>query len=80
MERKWQRWFFYVDIIVIAIFVIATIYVVKDAYYAGYYWGNMEKYEMFFWRFARDVGFQTASMLWLFYRLFRCQFLLLRKP
>jgi len=80
MEKGWRRTLFYIDIIVIAIFVIATVYMAKDIYMAGYNWGNATEYEKYMWRFARDVAFQTASLAWIFYRLFRCQFLLLKKP
>jgi len=79
MEKKWRRWLFYIDIIIIAIFVIATVYMARDALMAGYHYegGIPERY---FWSFARDVAFQTATLVWIFYRLFRCQFLLLKKP
>ena len=80
MEKKWQRWLFYIDIIVIAIFVIANVYMAKDVYMAGYYYGNIGIYEKYFWRFARDVAFLTATAIWIFYRLFRNQYLLLKKP
>ncbi len=81
MEKTWQRWLFYIDIIAIAIFVIATVYMANDAFWAGYYHDiNRAKYDLSMWHLARDVAFQTASLAWIFYRLFRCQFLLLKKP
>ena len=77
-----MRWIFYVDIATIAIFVIATIYLAKDAYLAGLNAGmeDWSKFGIFMWHMARDVAFQTATMIWILFRLFRCQFLLTKKP
>ncbi len=81
MEKLWQRWLFYIDIIIIAIFVVATVYMANDAFWAGYYHDiDRTKFDIAMWHLARDVAFQTASLSWIFYRLFRCQFLLLKKP
>ncbi|HHF56124.1 MAG TPA: hypothetical protein ENL42_04325 [Thermoplasmatales archaeon] len=84
MEKIWQRWLFYVDVLVIAIFAIATVYMAKDAFWAGYYRAfgssHINEYGKALWHLARDVAFQVAALAWIFYRFFRCQFLLLRKP
>ncbi len=82
MEKEWARWLFYVDVITIAIFVIATIYLAKDAFWAGYYRGlpDINKYGEFLWHMARDVAFQTATLIYILFRMFRCQFLLTKKP
>lgn len=75
---------FYIDIIIIAIFTIATVYMAKDAYWAGYYRNvdhfDLNEHSKSLWYLARDVAFQVATLAWIFYRLFHCQLLLLRKP
>ncbi|HEC88321.1 MAG TPA: hypothetical protein ENI52_03280 [Thermoplasmata archaeon] len=84
MEKNWKRWLFYVDVMVIAIFAIATVYMAEDAFWAGYHRAigssHINEYGEALWHLARDVAFQVASLSWIFYRLFRCQFLLLKKP
>lgn len=75
---------FYVDIIIIAIFAIATVYMARDAYWAGYYRNvdhfDLNEHSKELWYLARDVAFQVATLAWIFYRLFHNQLLLLRKP
>jgi len=84
MEKAWQRWLFYIDVIVIAIFIIAIVYLVKDAFWAGYYRAlgssYINEYGRAIWHVSKDVAFLTGSLAWFFYRFFRCQFLLLKKP
>ena len=80
MEREWTRWLFYVDIIIIVIFAIATIYLARDAFWAGYSWDDQRISSDFLWHMSRDVAFQTATIIWILFRLFRCQFLLTKKP
>ncbi len=82
MEKDWKRWLFYVDILALVIFAISVTYLAKDAFWAGYYRGlpEINKYGEYLWHMSRDVAFIIGSMLWIIYRLFRCQFLLSRKP
>jgi microcystin degradation protein MlrC len=84
MQRGWRRWLFYVDVLVFAVFAIATVYMAKDAYWAGYYRSaahvDMDAHSRHLWYLARDVAFQVAALAWIFYRLFACQLKLLRKP
>ncbi|RLF62387.1 MAG: hypothetical protein DRN16_01675 [Thermoplasmata archaeon] len=82
IERKtWRKWLFYIDIIIIAIFVISLVFLAEDAYYAGFYYGggktSVAQKQM--WYVVRDASFITATLAWLFYRFFRNQFLLLRR-
>lgn len=66
----------------LAIFAIATIYLAKDSFMAGYYRGlpDVNKYGSFLWNVTRDTAFITATIIWLIFRHFRCQFLLAKKP
>ena len=84
MEKKWQRWLFYLDIIIIAIFAVATVYMAQDAYWAGFYRnpgnGDINEHSKALWHLARDVAFQVAALAWILYRLFHSQFLLSKKP
>lgn len=84
METRWRRWLFYVDVLIIVIFALATVYMAKDAYWAGFYRNpdhfDINAHSRALWHLARDVAFQVASLAWIFYRLFHCQLLLLKKP
>ena len=84
MEKSWRRWLFYVDVIMIAIFALATVYMARDAYWAGFYRNtnslDLNEHTKSLWYLARDVAFQVAALAWIFYRLFHCQLLLLKKP
>ena len=77
--KKWRRWLFYIDIIVIAIFIISIVVLVQDAYMAGYHYG-LSAHDTYLWNMARDVAFLTGSVAWVFYRFFRNEFLVLRYP
>jgi hypothetical protein len=82
IERKtWRRWLFYIDIIVMAIFVISIIFLAEDAYYAGFYYGGGKTSvsQQHLWYVVRDTAFITAALAWLFYRFFRNQFLILKR-
>ena len=84
MQQSWQRWLIYVDVLVIAVFTLATVFMAQDAYWAGYYRNSghldLNAHSRALWHLARDVAFQVATLAWIFYRLFHCQLLLLKKP
>jgi hypothetical protein len=77
--KKWRRWLFYIDIVVVAVLIIAIVLLAQDAYYAGYYHGNNREVD-FMWKVARDVAFVTGALAWLFYRFFKNEFEVLRHP
>lgn len=79
--RKWEKILFYVDLVVIGIFIISLIFLVEDAYMAGHYSSleNLNKHGLYLWHMMRDTVFVIASLAWIFYRFFRNQFLLSRR-
>ncbi len=77
--KKWRRWLFYIDVIVVAIFIVSIVILVQDAYKAGYYYGFPD-HTIYLWHMARDVAVLTGSIAWIFYRFFRNEFLVLRYP
>lgn len=77
--KQWRRWLFYLDIIVVAVLIIAIVFLAQDAYMAGYHYGSDLERESL-WHVARDVAFVTGALAWLFYRFFRNEFLVLRQP
>lgn len=77
--KKWRRWLFYVDIVVVAVLIIAIVFLARDAYWAGYWHGSNEEID-YLWKVARDVAFVTGALAWLFYRFFKNEFEVLRHP
>ncbi len=78
-HKKWRRWLFYVDIVVIAVVIISIVFLAKDAYMAGYYHGSNDEIT-FLWHMGRDIAFVTGSLAWMFYRFFTNEFRILRQP
>ncbi len=65
---RWNKVLFYVDLVVLAILVISAVYMVIDAFYAGYYYDSGDVSYLF--KMARNAVFVVGSMAWIFYRLF----------
>jgi hypothetical protein len=80
--RIWRKWLFYLDLLIIAIFVISLVSLVQDAYLAGVYSGRGSNtlQDLQFWYMIRDVAFVACSIAWIFYRFFKCQFDLTKGP
>jgi hypothetical protein len=79
--RKWKKLLFYIDLVVIGIFIISLVFLVEDAYMAGHYFSS-DKLEctIYLWHMIRDTAFLVASLAWIFYRFFRNEYLLSRRP
>ncbi|MDD5503220.1 MAG: hypothetical protein PHH26_07140 [Candidatus Thermoplasmatota archaeon] len=71
-REKWNKVLFYVDLGVLAVLIVSAVYMVIDAFYAGYYYGiyNYNTYGVFLWKMGRNAAFVIGSMAWIFYRLF----------
>lgn len=81
-SKVWRRWLFYLDLVIIAIFVIALVFLVQDAYLAGTYSGRGSSalQDLHLWYMIRDVAFVAVSIAWIFYRFFKIQFDLTKVP
>lgn len=71
-REKWNKILFYVDLGVLAILIVSAVYMVMDAFYAGYQFGidDYNMYGVYLWKVARNAVFVVGSMAWIFYRLF----------
>ena len=81
-SAAWRKWLFYLDLVIIAIFVIALVFLVQDAYLAGVYSGrgSSSLQDLHQWYMIRDVAFVACSIAWIFYRFFRGQLDLTKGP
>ena len=77
---EWQHWIILIDLIVIGIFIAGIYLIAHDAYISGFYLGqnNYYKHDIAFWKLIRDVVFTVISGIWIFFRLFRNEFEILK--
>jgi len=68
-KEIWDKWSFYIDIIVFAIIGICIYLLIKHSYYAGLYRGSgLESQEWL--TIAGVVGFFAICLTWIFIRLY----------
>lgn len=80
-KRDFKRIFLYIDILVIAIFSVALVMLVRNAYAAGFYEGrDVGLQGQNLWYMARDAVFVATSLAWIFFRYFRTQVQALTNP
>ena len=71
-RRDLAKAFVWLDLLVVAIFAVAMLALVRDAYLAGF-WQDRDGVEHAtgFWAMLRDAVFLVGALSWFFYRHFR---------
>lgn len=87
-RRTWRRYLFYVDLLVVTIFAVSLILLVRHTFLAGQYY---EEHQAFpergvwglqteaLWFVVGDTAFLVASLMWILYRFFRNEYLVLTR-
>ena len=77
----WRRYLFYIDLAVIAVFVITLVVSFRHAFLAGSWYerGEIIAAGTNLWLLVGDMVFLTASMCWIFYRFFKNQYLVITR-
>lgn len=81
-RREWSRILFYTDLVVIAVFAVALVMLVVNAYMAGYQLqaGEYVASNATLWKVAVSTAFLVGSMAWIFFRFFKNQYLAMKRP
>lgn len=82
VERaQWHRYLFYVDLAVVALFVISLILLIRHSFMAGQWYakGEFSIATDGMWLIVADTVFLTGAICWIFFRFFRNQYLVLTK-
>lgn len=87
-RHTWRRYLFYIDLVVIGIFAVSLILLVRHTYHAGQYrmqhilqpeqgaWGLHSEA---LWAVVADTALLVGSMMWIFYRFFRNEYLVMTR-
>ncbi|PKK86578.1 MAG: hypothetical protein CVT48_00540 [Thermoplasmata archaeon HGW-Thermoplasmata-1] len=81
-KKRWKKWLFYLDLVMIAIFIFALVMLVRDTYFSGYYLALMEQdmHDFHLWGVVRDAVFAAFSGAYIFVRFFVNLFAAMRNP
>ncbi len=80
-RRTWQKYLFYMDLAVIAIFCVSLILLVRHTFLAGllYDRGEFSSSTRALWLVVGDAVFLVGSLGWVFYRFFKNQYIVLTR-
>ena len=80
-RRDLAKAFLGLDLLVTALFAVALMLLVRDAYLAGFYQArDANLYGQAFWAMIRDAVFLVGTLAWIFFRHFRGELQLLKDP
>jgi len=89
IDRKtWRRYIFYIDLAVIGIFAVSLTLLVRHTFVAGQlYFENVVYPERNLWGLhteamwviVADTAFLVASLMWIFYRFFHNQYIVITR-
>jgi hypothetical protein len=80
-RAAWRRYLFYIDLAVIAVFVVSLVVAIRHAFMAGQWYANdeIEIAGQNLWLLVGDTVFVTGSLCWIFYRFFKNQYLVVTR-
>lgn len=80
-RATWRRYLFYVDLVVMAIFAISLMLLVRHTFVAGQMRAREELsiVTQMLWLVVADTAFLVGSLMWIFFRFFRNQYIVLTK-
>lgn len=80
-RANWRRNIFYIDLVVLGVFVVALILLVRHTFVAGQFYerGAFDSSTTALWLVVGDTAFLVAALAWIFYRFFRNQYLVLTR-
>ncbi len=72
-KETWDRWSFYIDVVVFLIIGICMYLLIQHSYYAGMYQTSERMYELSqeWFTIAGIVGLLAICLTWIFFRLYR---------
>ncbi len=77
----WRKYLFYIDLAVIAIFMLSIVLLVRHTFMAGQ-WYERDELSLAtrgLWLVVGDTAFLVAALGWIFYRFFRNQYLVITR-
>ena len=80
-RATWNRYLFYIDLVVLTIFAVALVLVVRHAFLAGQFYArdDLAGLNRILWLVVADTAFLVGSLGWVFYRFFRNQYLVMTR-
>lgn len=81
-KKTWNKYSFYVNIIVFAIIAISVFFLVLDSYNAGKIANSGSGGDLLSnaWiQVIRDVAFLAIALTWVFFQLFRNQWIIMKR-
>lgn len=80
-RATWRRYLFYIDLAVIAVFIVSLVVSIRHAFLAGQWYaaGEIDIAGQNLWLLVGDTVFVTGSLSWIFYRFFKNQYLVVTR-
>ena len=80
-KKTWNKWSFYLNIIVFIVIALFIILLILDSYNAGKLAGHVsgDQLSQAWIYIARDVAFLAIALTWTFFQLFKSQLLIMRR-
>jgi hypothetical protein len=80
-RQTWRKYLFYIDLIVVAIFAISLSLLVRHTFLAGQWYerGEFGLSTDVMWLVTIDTAFMVGSLMWILFRFFRNQYLVLTR-
>ena len=80
-KKTWNKWSFYLNIIVFILIALFIFLLILDAYNAGKLAGHAtgDQLSQAWIYIARDIAFLAISLTWVFFQLFKNQLLIMRR-
>ena len=80
-KKTWNKWSFYLNIIVFIVIALFIILLILDSYNAGKLagQGSGDQLSQAWIYIARDVAFLAIALTWTFFQLFKSQLLIMRR-